>query len=545
MSLKVVTRFAPSPTGYLHVGGARTALFSWLLAKHHSGQFLLRIEDTDLARSTQAACEAVIEDLAWLGLHHDNPGDGLVYQSKRVDIYNKLIDDLLTRGLAYPAYESSEELETARNASLRRGRQYVYRRVQYTQDQTKRFEDEGRVPVIRFQMPLQEWRFSDAVLGKDVILGPDQVGDFVIRKTDGMPTYHFAVVVDDAQMGVSHILRGQEHLLNTHNHIALQEALGFVRPIYGHLPVILNADDGSKMSKRDQDKAVRHRASIWLKAQGSAAGLAEAASLPADRIEQWLTNADSQLDPSEHRKLMPVIGMSKMDLPEVLVRDFRANGYLPEVLNNFMALLGWSTGDDTEHMSIDELIQRFDIDGIGKSNAKFDRVKLLSFNTTAVNEASPQRLLSGFKNFLAMNPESPIAAASDEQLARLLEMNRGFRTFREVDDKCQFFFQGDEAISYDPKAVDKFLAKSDGQGIAVLRDHREALARIEPWTASQIEEQIKAEIAKTGLGLGKVAQPLRVAVSGSTVSPPIFDTLELLGRERTLSRIDRCLATVG
>ncbi len=172
-------------------------------------------------------------------------------------------------------------------------------------------------------------------------------------------------------------------------------------------------------------------------------------------------------------------------------------------------------------------------------------MKLLSFNTTAVNEASPQRLLSGFKNFLAMNPESPIAAASDEQLARLLEMNRGFRTFREVDDKCQFFFQGDEAISYDPKAVDKFLAKSDGQGIAVLRDHREALARIEPWTASQIEEQIKAEIAKTGLGLGKVAQPLRVAVSGSTVSPPIFDTLELLGRERTLSRIDRCLATVG
>src|SRR5689334_7309845 len=248
---RVVTRFAPSPTGYLHVGGARTALFNWLLARHAGGQFLLRIEDTDLARSTEQATLQVLEDLRWLGLHWDNPQ--LVYQSRRQDTYNAAIDRMFARGLAYKAFETPEELDGMRKEAERAKRAFIYRRPQLTDEQVHRYESEGRPHVVRYATPVKEYRFKDAVLDKEIVVGADQVQDFVIRKADGMPTYHFAVVVDDAEMAVTHILRGQEHTLNTINHIALQEALGYPRPAYGHLPIILNTD-GSKMSKRDRDK---------------------------------------------------------------------------------------------------------------------------------------------------------------------------------------------------------------------------------------------------------------------------------------------------
>src|SRR5690348_10404908 len=266
MSTPVVTRFAPSPTGYLHVGGARTALFSWLLARHHAGdgRFLLRIEDTDLARSTEQASLQVLEDLRWLGLHWDN--EQLVYQSKR---------------------------------SL------VYRRREIGDEQLRRYESEGRPHVVRFATPVKDYRFDDAVLGPGQGVAADQVQDFVIRKSDGMPTYHFAVVVDDAEMGVTHILRGQEHLLNTCNHIALQEALGYRRPVYAHLPVILAPETGEKLSKRDRDRRIRQRAHEWLKGhKKTAADLSVASGLPEERVAQWLKNDKIQLDLSEQPKVM-------------------------------------------------------------------------------------------------------------------------------------------------------------------------------------------------------------------------------------------------
>src|SRR5688572_11169298 len=213
----VVTRFAPSPTGYLHVGGARTALFSWLLARHHGGRFLLRIEDTDLARSTEQATLQLLEDLRWLGLHWDNAE--LVYQSRRLDTYNRVIDDLIARGLAYKAYETTEELDAMRKEAEKQKRAFIYRNPKLTDEHVRKFESEGRAHVIRLATPVKEYRFRDEVLGKDIVVGPDQVQDFVIKKADGMPTYHFAVVVDDAEMGVTHILRGQEHTLNTINHL--------------------------------------------------------------------------------------------------------------------------------------------------------------------------------------------------------------------------------------------------------------------------------------------------------------------------------------
>src|SRR5579862_1702208 len=242
----IVTRFAPSPTGYLHVGGARTALFNWLLARHSGGKYLLRIEDTDVARSTEEATRQLVEDLRWLGLEWDNPE--LVYQSRRLPVYNAIIEDLMARGLAYKAYETNEELDAQRKQAERAKRQYRYRRPTLTAEQIRQYESENRPHVVRFAMAMKEYRFDDAVLGPNQGFGVGEVQDFVIRKSDGMPTYHFGVVVDDHDMGITHVLRGQEHLLNTCNHIALQEALGYPRPIYAHLPVILAPETKAKLS---------------------------------------------------------------------------------------------------------------------------------------------------------------------------------------------------------------------------------------------------------------------------------------------------------
>ncbi|MDQ3439216.1 MAG: glutamate--tRNA ligase [Planctomycetota bacterium] len=548
----VVARFAPSPTGYLHVGGARTALFSWLLARHGGtsggGRFLLRIEDTDLARSTEQATTQLLEDLRWLGLHWDN--EQLVFQSKRTDVYNRIIDDLIARDLAYEAYETREELEEMKKQAEREKKQFVYRRRDVPAEQFARWKAEGRVAVIRFAMPVREQRFTDVVLGKDVVMPAQEAQDFIIRKTDGMPTYHFAVVVDDAGMGITHILRGQEHTKNTFNHIALQEALSYPRPTYGHLPIILNTD-GSKMGKRDRDKKIRQRAQEVMKstkqtvADLSAACLSRAQSsggFAEERLSTWLKDSQKQLDLDEQLAMMNAIGLKETELPEILVHDFRKNGYLPEALLNFLALLGWSPGGDRERMSMVEMVQLFTIEGIGKSNAKFDRAKLLNFNTEAAAGASPERLLAAFKDFLTVNPDSPLHSADDAALSRVLAMKKGFRLLREVEEASRFLFQRDDEIVYQPDAIDKVLKKNDAQGVAALRDAREVLAGVGEWTVQTLEAAVNAYCGQKQLALGKVAQPLRVAASGGTVSPPIFDSLEFLGRERTLARIDRCLS---
>jgi glutamyl/glutaminyl-tRNA synthetase len=543
MTSPIVTRFAPSPTGYLHVGGARTALFSWLLARNQGshGRFLLRIEDTDLARSTQQACDQLLEDLKWLGLHWDNV-DSLVFQSRRVETYNRIINDLIARGLAYEAWETTEELQALRQQAERAKRQFAYRRIAYTADQLAQFKAHGRKSVIRFAMPVKEYRFHDVVVGKDVVMAPEECQDFVIRKADGMPTYHFAVVIDDAEMKITHILRGGEHLKNTFLHIALQEALGYPRPIYAHLSVIQNMD-ASKMGKRDRDKKVREQSNNYLKnTKKTPADLAALAGLDATRVQEWLANSKSQLDPQDHDKLMPVIGLKPTDLPEILVHDFRRNGYLPEALLNFLALLGWSPGENRELMSMDEMTRLFSIDRISNAAAKFDRAKLLAFNTQTSETATPQRLLAAMRDYLSVNPESPLNQASDEQLNQLLQMKKGFRILREVDDLCRFFFYPDDQIAYDPKSVEKVLKRDNNAGLNTLKEVRALLAAAATWQADPLEAAIKQYCESKSLGLGNVAQPIRVAISGATVSPPIFHSLEFLGKDRSVARIDRCLA---
>jgi glutamyl-tRNA synthetase len=539
---KIVTRFAPSPTGYLHVGGARTALFNWLLARNSGGTFLLRIEDTDLARSTDDATRQLLEDLRWLGLNWDNAEP--MQQSKRLDIYNKLIDDLLARGLAYEAWESNEELEAMREQAKRAKRPFIYRKRAYTSDEIAKFQAEGRKPVIRFQMPVQEYRFHDVVLGKDIVQPAAESQDFVIRKTDGMPTYHFGVVVDDAEMGITHVLRGLEHLKNTFNHIALQDALGYPRPIYAHLSVMLNPETGEKLSKRDRDRRIRKRTQeVMRSTKKSANDIAAACGLAPQRLQDWLDADTIQLDLTEQPKVMQVVGLKEYDLPEIMIHDFRKNGYTPEVLNNFLALQGWSPGGDLERMTIEQLIEKFSLDRSISANPKFNREKLKSFSTDFFAEAPMERQLSAMRDYLGVNPQSPLNKASDEQLTAILKMSRGYHTLAEVDDKASFFLIGDDEISYDRASIEKVLLKNDRAGLQALMAVRGVLDVHGDWSACEpIEHAVKAYCDSTGQGLGKVAQPIRVAISGTAISPPIFDSLVLLGKAATLRRIDRCLA---
>lgn len=538
--VEVITRFAPSPTGYLHVGGARTALFNWLLARNTGGRFLLRIEDTDLARSTEDATRQLLEDLQWLGLKWDNPE--LVYQSKRLAVYNRIIDDLLSRGMAYEAWETPAELEAMRQQAQRAKRPFIYRRRNYTDDDLKRFRDEGRTPAIRFVMPVREYRFYDHGIKKECVQAAPESQDFVIRKTDGMPTYHFGVVVDDAEMGITHILRGQEHLKNTFNHLSLQEALGYPTPVYAHLSVLLNPEDSSKLSKRDRDKRIRKRAQEWLRStKRSFVDLADACGLSPQRIEEWLNNDTVQLDLSEQPRVMKVVGLKETDLPEIMIHDFRKNGYAPEVLNNFLALLGWSPGGDLEQMTMQELIEKFSLDRLISANSKFNRDKLKSFSTDFYSKASPERQLSALRDYLEVHPESPLNQADDQQLLAILSMNKGYRILSEVDEKARFFFIPDDRLEYDSDSVDKILLKNDRQGVDALRQVYPILQELSDWSATGLEHTVKTFCETHQLPLGKVAQPLRLAISGSSISPPIFDSLAFLGRQRTLSRIDRCL----
>ena len=282
--------------------------------------------------------------------------------------------------------------------------------------------------------------FTDVVLGKEIVQPANESQDFVIRKADGMPTYHFSVVVDDGEMKITHVLRGQEHLKNTFYHLALQEALGLPRPTYAHLPVMLNTD-GSKMGKRDRDKKIRQQMHNWMKnTKKTIADLAAESSLVSSRLEEWIKEETKQLDLDEQKQVMRVVGLKESDLPEILVHDFRKNGYLPEVLLNFLALLGWSPGGDREQMSMKEMVELFSLEGIGASNAKFGRDKLLAFNTDACAKAPRERLVAAFKDYLSVNPDSPVKSATDEQLGKLLEMKAGFRTLRQVDEASGFLF---------------------------------------------------------------------------------------------------------
>ncbi len=478
---RIKTRFAPSPTGHLHIGNARTALFSFLLARLKGGSFLVRIEDTDRARHDESAIAKIIEDLRWLGIEWDEGievggPNGPYRQSERLDIYRDYIDRLLAAGQAYYAFETTEELQAMRERAQAAKQTFRYARPERLPDaeDAKKARAEGRPVVVRFLCLARDVTVHDDAFG-EVTVPAGEMEDFVIGKADGFPTFYLANVVDDELMGVNYVMRGQEFLGQTWRQVLLREALGFAEPGYCHLPLILDMN-GRKLSKRDGD---------------------------------------------------------------VEVHAFRTAGYLPEVLTNFIALLGWSPAGDRERMTLEELIDAFSVDRIGKANAKFDRDKLVAFNTDTCAQADEVRLLAGLKDYLSLN-ETAIPQGDDELLRQLLRACKGFRTFADVPAKCGVLFADDEAFEYDPKAVKKVLAKNDGAGSKVLADLREQLTGCD-WTAGELERVIKDYCQAHELGMGKVAQPVRVAVTGTTISPSIFETLVILGKAKTLARIDRCL----
>ncbi|MFO0840415.1 MAG: glutamate--tRNA ligase [Phycisphaerae bacterium] len=540
-------RFAPSPTGYLHLGGARTALFNFLLARRLGGVFIVRIEDTDQTRNIPGAESKLLDDLRWLGLLWDEgPQAGGLHgpyrQSERLEAYHAAVRHLIDAGKAYYALETDAQLAAMREQARREKRNFRYPRPDHspTHAEAQAARGAGRAVVVRLKTPEREFVIRDQILG-DVTVAAGDVDDFVLLKSDGWPTYHFAVVVDDEHMRITHVLRGQEHLLNTAKHLALQDALGYRTPAYAHLPIILNMD-GSKMSKREKDRAVRtaFEAAVAAGTHDEAALLRASGVADAESLSAW-RRGDVQLESDALARLACAL---HVQLPEIQVHDFRASGYLPEVLVNFIALMGWSPGDDREKMTLREMCERFSLERIGKTNARFDRAKLLNFNTTALAAAPIERKLSAMRDYLGLADGSPLAGADDTLLSRLISVNEGARVLRDIDEKCASIFQPDDQLTLDRDAVQKNLLKGDGAGLAVLRQVRTELAALADWSPSAIEALLRGFAERTGLGLGKVAQPIRVAVTGTTISPPIFDTLAILGRDRALARVDRALATL-
>ncbi|MFQ5863453.1 MAG: glutamate--tRNA ligase [Candidatus Brocadiales bacterium] len=431
---KVHVRFSPSPTGFLHIGGARTALYNWLFARHEGGTFSLRIEDTDQARSEPRFVEDIKEGLKWLGIDWDS---GPLFQSSRLEIYKKYAERLVREGKAY----WSEE-------------------------------EKGR--AIRFRMPDEEIKFDDVIRGL-IRFDASLIEDFVILKADGFPTYNFACTIDDIEMGITHVIRGDDHIANTPKQLAIYNALGVEPPRFAHLPMILG-EDGARLSKR-------HGATS--------------------------------------------------------VREYKELGYLPEALANFIALLGWAPGDDREIVSVDEMIKSFTLERVGKTSARFNNTKLDWMNSQYIRQLPIDDLLQRITPFLQRVGVEPEKLPGG-WLSRVVELHiERFKTLADFYAQTSFLFT--EEIDYDPAAVDKLLKK--GTIPELLQEAHSELSRVKDFDKDSLERCLRGLVKRRGIGFGKLAQPLRVAVTGKTVSAGLFETMELLGRQKTLQRISHCLST--
>ena len=461
---QIVTRFPPSPTGYLHVGGARTALFNWLYARRLKGKFILRIEDTDTERSTQASVDAIFEALEWLGLDWD---EGPYYQTRRFEIYREHVRKLLDSGHAYHCTCTPEEVERMRQAAMASGGKPKY-------DGTCRDKNlpPGRGAVVRFKAPLTGTTVLEDVVKGDIVFKNEELDDFVISRGDGSPTYNFAVVVDDITMGVNTIIRGDDHVMNTPKQIQLYRAFGAALPLFGHVPMVLGKDR-TRLSKR-------HGATS--------------------------------------------------------VTAYRDMGYLPEALINYLVRLGWSHGDQ-EFFTRDELIEVFDLENIGRAAGVFDVEKLMALNADHIKAAAPSRLVAPLAGFMR---EKGIDIEGDPRAEKVIgSLSARSKTLREMAEQAIFYF--DEEIAYDPAAARKFLTP---EALAPLASLAAALESLEDYSEQSVERIFHGLVEKTGLKLGKIAQPVRVALSGRAASPGIYESMATIGRERVLSRLKKAIAFI-
>ncbi len=455
------TRFAPSPSGFLHVGGARTALFNWLYARHTGGKFVLRIEDTDRVRSTKESINAIFEGLQWLGIDWD---EGPFYQSQRFDIYKEYIEKLVQTGHAYYCTCSPEQIQQMREKAMAAGDKPRY-------DGTCR--DKGLAPqpgaVVRFKAP-----FSGTTILKDIVKGNivfqnSELDDFVIRRSDGTPTYNLAVVVDDITMGINTVIRGDDHVMNTPKQILLYQALEADLPVFAHVPMVLG-NDRSRLSKR-------HGATS--------------------------------------------------------VTAYRDMGILADALINYLARLGWSHGDQ-EFFTRQELISKFDIKDVGKSAGIFDPVKLQALNADHIKACNPEQLAHLLVPFLA---EAGIETRADQYLAKVIStLNTRSKTLVEMAAAARFYFI--EKVNYEEKAARKFLKPAIAPALESLVSKLEKLSQ---FSEKALEEVFLQTMEETGLKLGKIAQPVRVALTGTSVSPGIFEIIDVLGKERVIARLKQAL----
>ncbi|HET6655664.1 MAG TPA: glutamate--tRNA ligase [Gammaproteobacteria bacterium] len=464
--MTVRTRFAPSPTGYLHIGGARTALFCWLYARRHDGDFILRIEDTDRERSTPEAVQAILDGMAWLDL---TPDEGPFYQTKRFDRYKEVVQQLLDAGHAYHCYCTKDELEAMRAEQMARKEKPRYD----GRCRERTAPREGVDPVVRFKSPQTGQTVVDDQVRGRVTFNNAELDDLIIARGDGTPTYNFTVVIDDMDMAITHVIRGDDHLNNTPRQINIFNALGATPPSYAHLPMILGPD-GAKLSKR-------HGA--------------------------------------------------------VSVMQYRDDGFLPDAIINYLVRLGWAHGDQ-EIFSREEMAQLFDLPDVNQSASAINPEKLLWLNQHYIKTEYVADLAVELAWHLdRLGIETIGGPALDE----LVECQRErAKTLRQMAESSRFFFE--EPREYDAKAARKNLT-ADAQ--PVLEDIQSRLADLSDWQAEPIHEIVMAVAAERDLKLGKVAQPIRVAVSGGTVSPPIDATLALLGRDKTLQRLARAIEFCG
>jgi glutamyl-tRNA synthetase len=468
MTEPVVTRFAPSPTGFLHIGGARTALFNWLYARGRGGKMLLRVEDTDRERSTKAAIDAILDGLDWLGLQWDGEA---VYQFSRVDRHREVVEALLAAGRAYRCYASPEELADMREKARAEGKTRLY-------DGRWRDRDPGDAPagiqpVIRLKAPLEgETVVEDQVQGR-VAWQNENLDDFVLLRSDGTPTYMLAVVVDDHDMAITHIIRGDDHLNNAARQTQIYQALGWQVPVMAHIPLI-HGPDGAKLSKR-------HGA----------------------------------------------LG----------VEAYRAMGYLPVALRNYLVRLGWSHGDQ-EIFSTEEMIAAFDLPQIGRSPARFDFAKLESLNGHYIRTASDADLMAAIDDLLPHLADGAeigaklSAAVRQRLLAAMPGLKERAKTLVELIDAGRFLW-ADRPLDLDDKAKEVLTPEARG----LLGDLVRQLEANGAWSAESTEAEVRSFVEQKGVKLGGVAQPLRAALTGRTTSPPIFDVLAVLGKEESLARL--------
>ena len=466
--MTVVTRFAPSPTGFLHIGGARTALFNWLYARGRSGKMLLRIEDTDRERSTAAAVNAIIDGLEWLGLSWDGEP---VSQFARAARHREVAAQLLASGHAYYCYATPQELEEMREKAKVQGRSRLY--DGRWRDRDPREAPRDVKPVVRLKARLEgETVLEDQVQGR-VVWRNDDLDDLILVRSDGNPVYNFAVVVDDHDMGITHVIRGDDHLTNAARQMQIYEALGWTAPIMAHIPLI-HGPDGSKMSKR-------HGA----------------------------------------------LG----------VDAYRALGYLPAAMRNYLVRLGWAHGDQ-EMFSTEEMIAAFDLPQIGRSPARFDFAKLENLNGHYIRASSDADLLAEIERLLphiAPGPELSGGLTPDLRakfLAAMPGLKERAKTLVELIDSARYLY-AQRPVALDEKAA----ALLDAGGRALLTDLTAELAAVEPWTAEMTEAAVRAFSERAGLKLGAIAQPLRAALTGRTTSPGIFEVLSVLGKDETLARL--------